>query len=458
MLTFKQFLLNEEIDEASIFTRPERYSYGHKVKIAGSSDKGKSLLKAIQQVIPDFDAGEELEWVKNAPKTAPLIQFGKGDTIRNFKRSDGTFMMIAGTDNAIQSGLVHAAGQKGSTERNVGDIAEPVLSAAVVAKLINRVRGEVKDITIDDIRKVLDDVILHGKTTYNRKDKDSDIADKITFTLAVREPTKKFMETPEYWDYIVSKGIAQSAMHYANIGQIDRYAEYFYKNGKVDEIRVQSDGLSDQKSRKTDITATVNGRDLKNLQLSLKAGHTQFGSQGAGIVTTDPKNIKGVYQSSVNFFGPLGIKLTPPTKTPESKIDWWKTAYDQAAAQLTKALAGKNAKSEAGVIVKLADMIVDHATKGDPSVRLVKLSKKGVSTVHSFRGLVQKLISDDIDLTVEYRIGKSTGGEPRPEINIKDSNSGKSLVKLGYHATTDNTKIWNSIQMEPLLSELTTVK
>lgn len=445
----------EFLDEASIFTRPEKYSYGHKVRAASASDKGKALIKTIQQVVTDYDPSEDLEWVKTAPRRTPTVQFGKGDTVRSFKRANGTFINISGTDNAIQGGLVHAPGQKGSTEGNVGDLSEPVLSAAVVAKLIKRGDNKVENIDLEDLRQVLLNAVNSGISQYTPADQNRTIADKITFSMAVREPTKIFMQKPEFWDYI--SGVATSAVHYANSGQIDRYADYFYKNGKVDEIRVESDGMSDQKGRKTDIKASVNGRDLKNLQISLKAGSTQFGQQGAGSLTADIQSVKGVYQSSVNFFSPLGIELSPPSRAPKTKIQWWKSAYDQAAKQLKVLLAGQDARTEAGVVGKIAQMIVQHSTKGDETIRLVKLSKKGISTVHSFKGLMNKLLSQNINLTVDYRIGTSGTGEPRPEINIKDANSGKSLVKIGYHATGDNKKIWNAITMEPLLADLTTM-
>ena len=444
------------IPEASIFTRSDKYSYGHKVRVGTSSAKGKALYNAVIQRLPDFDPNEDLEWVEKAPSSTPIVQFGTGNLIRYFKRPNGEFLGIAGTDGSIQGGLVHAPGQKGSTEGNVGDLSEPILSAAVVAKLIKRGNNKVEDISFADLQNVLNDAIKSGTSSYKPQDQNRTIADVITFTLAVREPTKLFMQKPEFWPYV--QGIANSAVHYANSGQIDRYADYFYKNGKVDEIRVESDGMSDQKGRKTDIKASVNGRDLKNLQISLKAGSSQFGQQGAGTLTTDVESTKGVYQSSVNFFSPLGVELQPPARAPKNKIDWWKKAYDQAAKQLKGLLAGEDARTEAGVVGKIANMIVNHSTKGDETIRLVKLSSKGVSTVHSFRGLMQKLMDENINLTVDYRVGVSKNGEPRPEINIKDGNSGMSLVKLGYHATGDNKKIWNAITMEPLLAELTTMQ
>lgn len=446
--------INELILEASIFTRPEKYSYGHKVRV---KDK---LINAIKDVIGDFDPTEDLEWVERAPRSTPLIQLGKGDKIRSFKRPNGTYINISGTDGAIQSNMRHAPGQKGSTEGNVGDLSEPVLSAAVVAKLIKRGADSIEDISENDVIKVLDAAVNSGQSNYTVADKNSKIADIIHFTVAVREPTKLFMKKPEFWEKY-SK-ILPSAVHYANSGQIDRYADHFYKNGKVDAIWVKSDGMSDQKGKKTDIEAYVNKNGnivpLKNLKISLKAGSSQFGQMGAGSLTKDINSEKHALAVAKKFFGDLGVAIAQPDKEYSTKADYWTDFYRQAAQQLTDQLAGQDVKGEAGIISKISNMISHHATKGDTDVKLVQLGSKGVSSIHNFKTLYQRLISDNINLTATLRVGKSTNnGEPRPEINIKDATSGKSLIKLGYHATGDNKKIWNSVTMEPLLAELTSV-
>lgn len=444
----------EFLTEASIFTRTDKYSFGHKVRIGSNSAKGKALSAAIQADVPDFDPSEDLEWIEKAPKRIPMIQFGKGDVIRYFKRPNGTFLAITGTDSAIQGGMVHAPGQKGSTEGNVGDLSEPVLSAAVVAKLIKRGADNVDDITAEDVMNTLNSAVNSGTSSYTVTDKNSKIADTIKFTVAVREPTKVFMQRPDFWEQYGA--MLPSAVHYANSGQIDRYADHFYKNGKVDMVTVASDGMSDQKGKKTDIEAFANGKPLKALKISLKAGSSQFGQQGAGSITADVSSTKGVWQSTNNFFGPLGVEISQPKKITE-KVTFWTKAYKEAYRQLKAELAGNNARAESGVVAKIAAIVLNHATKGDESVRLVQLSSKGVSTVHSFKNLAAKILADNINLTASYREGMSKNGEPRPELNIYDINSGKSLIKLGYHATGDNKKIWNSVTMEPLLSELTTM-
>jgi hypothetical protein len=444
----------EFLKEATIFGRPDRYSFGHKVKV-GTSAKGKALLAAIQQTVPTFDPSEELEWIDGkVTRGTPVVQFGSGDTPRLFRRADNTKIAIVGADSAIQGGLLHASGQKGSTEGNVGDLSEPVLSAAVVAKLIKRGANNVDDITAEDVMAALNSAINSGTSSYTVADKNSKIADVIKFTVAVREPTRVFMQRPDFWQQYGS--MLPSAVHYANSGQIDRYADHFYKNGKVDMVTIASDGMSDQKGKKTDIEAFANGKPLKNLKISLKAGSSQFGQQGAGSLTADVSSTKGVWQSTVNFFGPIGVEIAQPRKVAD-KVTFWTKAYKDAYKQLKNQLSGNDARSESGVVAKIAAMVVNHATKGDESVRLVQLSKSGVSTVHSFKNLTNKLLADNINLTASYREGISKNGEPRPELNIYDVTSGKSLIKLGYHATGDNKKIWNSVTMETLLSELTTM-
>jgi hypothetical protein len=449
----------ELISEASIFTRTDKYKFGHKVRVGASSSKGKALLAAIQEKVPAFDPAEDLTWVETAPKRGlKAIQFGVGDTVRYFKRPNNTYIAITGTDSAIQSGMVHAPGQKGSTEGNVGDLSEPVLSAAVVAKLIKRGGNSIEDVNNNDVIKVLNAAINSGQSNYTVEDKNSRIADLIHFTLAVREPTKVFMQSPDFWEKYQT--ILPSAVHYANSGQIDRYADHFYKNGKVDAVWVKSDGMSDQKSKKTDIEAYVNKNGkavaLKNLKISLKAGSSQFGQMGAGSITKDINSEKHALSVAKKFFGDLGVAIQAPAAEYVTKADFWTDFYKQAEAQLKGLLSGNDVRTETGVVAKIANMIVNHATKGDQEVKLVQLGSKGVSSVHSFKGLYHKLIANHINLEVSLRIGKSkTNGEPRPEITIKDATSGKALIKLGYHATGDNKKIWNSVLMEPLLSELT---
>jgi hypothetical protein len=450
--------INEFITEASIFTKSD-YSYGHKVNIAVGSKKGVKLLTDIKVVIPDFDAAETLEWIPPKANVKQRVKIGNGDNERFFKRPNGTVFAIIGKDTSIQSGLTHAKGEKGSTAENKGDASEPVLSAAVVAKLIKRGANNVEDITDADVKEVLTRALTQQGLTYTVTDKNSRVADKIEFTIRVKQPTMEYLLSDDFW--VGYEKFLPSVVHYANSGQMDRYADYFYKNGKADVVRVVSDGVSDATTRKTDIEAYVTGDDgqprkLSGLNVSLKAGSPHIGQVGGGQIN-NPNSKNYVLSNAQELFGPFGVGIAAPKKV-NSKVEFWVNAYKQAAKQLKEQLKGADSKSEAGVVYRIANFVTRHATKGDPDIRLVSLGTKGVSSIHSFKNIEKKMSAENINLDCEYRQGTSKTGDPRPEIRIFDKPTGNPLIYIRYSSTQDETKVWNTVEMKDLLKELTTLK
>ena len=463
----------EFLTEASIFSKPKQYSYGHKVRVKTTKDV-LPFLKKIQAVIPDFDPSEDLEWIEKIPQRAPRILVGRADqrlgggNERYFKRPNGQRFALVGSDSTIEASLLHAPGQKGSTAENVGDSSEPVLSAAVVAKLIKRGSNRVEDVTGEDVKYVLARALKNPDLNYEVNDKNSRVADSIKFTLRVKDPILGFLKSPAFWDKY--DPLLPSVVHYANSGQLDRYADYFYKNGKVDQIHVKSDGVSDATERKTDVEATVNGKPLKNLNISLKAGSPHIGQVGGGLIddpfkepsiskkTGKPVGPIGIWVAANKLFGPFGVEIPRPTKKVQNRVSFWEKAYKIAAKQIKAELAGVDARAEAGVIARLANYVVGHATGDDPNVRLVSLGVKGVSTVHSFKNLQQKLIANHINLDCDYRAGMNKAGtEVRPEIRIYDKTSGKPVMYMRYSSTETGDKVWNTIEMRDLLKDLTTL-
>jgi len=450
----------EFIQEASIFTKPGTYTYGHKVNIAINNKQiGQKLLFAIKHYIPEFTGDEDLEWIKpveSSPENEVIpITVGSGNNHRFFKLPNGQIIELIGADKVIQGGLIHAKGQKGSTAENAGDASEPVLSAAVVAKLIKRGQNDIGDIDEDDVKRVLSDAISAPELKLEVEDKNSKIADVIKFTINVKKPTLNFLSDSNFWEGKM-KDILPSVVHYANNGHMDRYADYFYKNGKVDEIHVKSDGVSEAKDRKTDIEASVNGRPLKGMNVSLKAGSPHIGQVGGGQIR-NPKAAGYILNNANDLFGPFGVEITPPDQITD-KVEFWVHAYKQAAEQLKEMLSGKDARSEAGIVAKIADFVANHGTSGDPNIKLVSLNKTGISSVHSFKSLKRKLISNNIDLTCEYREGRSKiKKQARPELRIYDKNGAGAVIYIRYSSTEDELKIWNTVEMKELLKKLTTI-
>lgn len=447
-----------EIKEASIISRPGAYAYGHKVNVSGSK-AGQALQDIIKQEVPDFQPTEDLTWVEKTQ--GPTIQVGKGSgASMSFERPNGQGFTLVGSVSNIESGLNHAAGAKGSTAENKGDLAEPLLSAAVVAKLIKRGGESVEDITLQDLKDTLNKAIGAGSETYKVRDQNSQIADTIEFKVAIRGPAMQFLRSENFWPKM--SNIAQAAVHYANSGQIDKYADYFYKNGKADLIKVDSDGLSDQKGRKTDIDAYVrddkgNMRPLKGLAISLKAGSDTIGQVGGGGLRND-----GVVKAAQKLFGPLGIEIQRPEGEITNKTDFWVAAYEQAEQQLKSILAGQDAKNEAGVVAKIGDFVAEQGSSGNQDVRLISLKSTGKSSVHTFKDLARKLRAEDIDLDAKLVMGKAKGtGSPRPNLFVYDKNSKEVALKIRYsvaNADTAKEKIWNPVEMGPLIQRLTTMK
>jgi hypothetical protein len=442
----------ELLSEASVFSRGT-YSYGHTVKVATNSEKGKSLLNVLQKSVPDFGPEEILTWVeKPSPKSTKVV-FGKlTGNERYFQRNNGEIITIQGSDKSIESALNHAGK---AIKFNRGDIAEGVLGAAITAKLIKRGSDRIGDITPEDVKSVLSAAMSKSNDTliYKVNDRNSQIADKIVFSIKLTGPSLEIIADKSQWNKF--ENLFDSSAHYANTADAERYSEYFYKNGKVDEVYITSDGLSGQKSRKTDISVVVKDpetgkvRNLKNVDISLKADSKQFGQIGTG-------GLSGGYEkwmlSAKKLFEPFGINIEDINARGAKKdiVTFFKAAYIQAGEKLNQELAGSNLRKETTFVEKVADVIFHQATLKVPNVRIVNL-EQGQSTIHSFASLKQRMLNANVDLTAGTSIGRSG----YPTITIADKNSGKVLVKIRYFSTKLGDKSAHVFEKGPLLHELT---
>jgi len=411
---------NEFIIEASIFSRGT-YSYGHKVKLS-SSTLGIKLLNAIQEQITDFDPKEELEWVEPTDNVSANIELGRGDSSdRYFKRKNGDTFVVSGSDTAIEKSLVHSGAY------NRGDIAEGLLGAAITAKLILRGGNKIGNITPDNVRGILSSSIKNNNQELSLRvsDKNSKIADNIIFTLKLPTGSMEIISNTKNWSKF--EDLFNSAVHYANSSDAERYSNYFYTNGKIDEVRIVSDGVSNQKGRKTDVQAVVSttdpttgqvrSRQLKNVDISLKADSIRYGQHAAGGL----QNSKEVWlDSAKRLFEPLGITIEMPSfeKSDNPMRNFWIKIYEQANKKLNKELANASANKETTFIEKIADLINHHGSSGNQYMKLVSF-EKGQSSIHSFSQLKRKLIEQKIDLTTKMTLGPRNG---LPYIHIYDKN------------------------------------
>lgn len=437
----------ELLNEASIFSRGS-YSFGHKVKLARENKEGKVAIEKIQQIIPDFDSSEELEWVSEPQEDSPKVVLSKSNNEKYFKRANGQIIVLVSGNSSLEKILNHA------DKFNRGDIAEAILGAAISAKLIKRGTNKIGNVDIDDIQTVLSKAIesTTGSLIYTVEDKNSQFSDKISFRLRLPSGSMDVIKNKEKWKSFGD--LFNSAIHYTNGSDADRYSNYFYLNGKVDEILITSDGVSDQKGRKTDIDVVVRDpatnkvRSLKNIDLSLKADSSKYGQSTSGGLTKDAKNW---YPNAKNVFEPFGITIDMPKDGLDNIEEFYKDIYKQAAEKLSAALSGKNADKETNFVEKVAEVILKHGAGDKPNIRLVSFAK-GTSTIHSFAILKSRLIKNNIDLSARYKEGRSSG---KPYLEIYDVNSGEILTSVRYYQGLKAST--NYFEKGPLLHKLTMI-
>ena len=352
---------------------------------------------------------------------------------------------------------------------NKGNISEGMLGAALFAKLKNRVNGTIGEINESDLWTVIDTLKRTKQQEYSVDVKDAAKAvvnDHIVYVLKLDPAPYNDLMNPEKRQ-VLSK-IATSCVKFANSKEGDEYAKHFYLNGKPDIISVVTDGISSNKgeaARKTDVEVSV--RDAKTgelsekvLNLSLKAGASQFGQVGAGTLKAT-KGQRTPIQAAVELFGRLGVDVS---NLEQVYHDTWREdinkavegMYKAAAGVLEQTLRGDNDREEYKVVRYVADFISHHATYKDDSVLLVAL-EKGDYDVLSFAKLEPKL--EQINLEVRYRTDL---GNPQLDIyNANDplssTNSTKPiLVSIRFKPSSGGNK--HLVLGGGLLKKLTSVK
>jgi len=462
------------LSEASIFSRDSKYSYGHMVRLKDSATAMPQVQKVLD-AFPDLDGGEKFAWIeppaadKNGSyKKVPgfmgtaNLSTKSSDNLRFFKRENGEIFAISGSDSAIQGILLHG------DRFNRGDVAEALLGASLTAKLVKRGGDRIGKIGVDDVKTILNQAIARGDNTMvvRIQDKNSEIADNINFYLRLPTGSLAFMKNPANWDRV--QDLFSSAIEYCNGTDAERYSNYFYRNGKVDDVRIVSDGVGGSKDRKTDVQAVVHETDpetgkvtkrsLKNVDISLKADSDIYGQHGTGGLKATPDKW---LETSNTLFNQIGVNITMP-RYKNDIMKFFLSVYTQATQQLKTILAGANANKETAIIEKIADMLESQGSREknpetkewQPNKNLKLLSfKGGTYTMHSFSILKQQLLEKQINLTAEMIIGKRSG---KPSILIKDITSGQLLTEIRFQMGSD--KASNYFIKGPLMTELTKIE
>ena len=265
---------------------------------------------------------------------------------------------------------------------NRGDVAEVILGAAVTSRFWKHPVGQ--DVNENDIRSVLRIVMKSNPISLNRNDLEIDtkISDTIRFRVGVPKLAYEFLKQEKEWSK-VDDLFASSSSYVNSDRRLILQSKILAKNGKINDIFVNSDGTGDQKGTKADIKLEVDGKKTRN-QISLKVhGGDQF-MQIAGVT----------FDKQEQLWGKLGIDVSRGRKSYEEymkKLQTTLTFYDRdsvtksgsadnmrLAAEQTYKIAAKELESKLNkkdkeTIQKMANLIKYGATKDDENIELVKL-------------------------------------------------------------------------------------
>ena len=442
-----------------------KYGPGTQFAISAGSQSGQKLLDLMQQQgfdpAPPLTMQDTSELGEKEILNLPTVVAGSGGEGYLFTNSAGQYILVTGTSSTIGPmfnvykgpSLDDTGAEVKAGISNRGETSEGILGAAMFAKFTKREGDEeIGTVTPADIGQVLDTLKKTGNDQYEVEVKDYDNvhADQVTFVLRLKTGPFNDLMDPAKRDLLTSE--FSSAAAYVNSSDAERYSRYFYINGRADRIVVMADGVTGEKTQKTDVWVYVtdeegNPRKLR-LNTSLKVGGVaQFGQVGGSTVETQ--------QTLWNYFG-VGVDPVLEDFDQLVKTDpraAFQQVYGYAAKQIDQELKDASPSEEAGIINGIAQGITHFATLGDPKVELVDFSDGGFKILR-FNNLVKKLGSVDLEASL---IDKNKW----PEVSIHERGNPKNKL-LTVRMKVENTKSGpyarNYIEKGPLLEKLTEVK
>jgi hypothetical protein len=414
----------------------------------GDNAAGQALKSLID--VTKFNYNTDPLTIEEPNAKSYTVQVGKkpSDYVLALSNDAGQRINLTGSKTSIQDAFNHYSANKIS---NRGEVAEGLLGAAVFAKMLQRQGEYVGQITGDNIWRIIDQLKQTGEDTYSTTVPDGErraVKDSITFTLRLKSAPYKDLMNPE--KRVMLTDLISSAVTFANSKDIQRYSEYFYLNGKPDQIHVISDGVSAEEEQKTDVQvlfkdhATGQMRSTR-LNISLKVGGVgQFGQVGGA---------EGVFA----LFGQFGLDFGPDepeferilkSRGPGPAMEF---IYRKAAKTWNDILNSATDFEEYRYIKTFSDALAYFTTKNDPTVVMVDFDKGGFSLLR-FNDIEGKLSS--IQLGAQYVEEKVW-----PRIDIVDLNNPKNkLLQFRVKVESDTGYLRNIIEKGNLFSALFTTQ
>lgn len=358
----------------------------------------------------------------------------------------------------------------GGSAKNIGDIAEGILGAALAARFKQR---PPENISETDVNRILDSLkkesgdtppptkarrkpqgeTVSWKFRQTAPDQSGSIHDNIVLTIRLAEANMRTLRDRK--QRAASKGIQttiRSAVKWVNQARIKEYAEHYYQNSEENKITIHSDGLSNQKGTKADVTVWIDGEPT-HLNISLKAQRgAQFGQEGGSGFDKQEKLWKKL----------LGIEIGKvegrynKARASKGEFQAIKEVFQYVVGVFnTRWLAGDDDKKEFAFLKAIGKGIRHYGALGDKSLTLVHLGKNVAADFEelSFENVEGALKGVDLE-------AKMHEGVKYPEIHVFDQKSNKILFKVRVRINTTKAGYYTRtiIEKGPLLSDLLRVE
>ena len=311
---------------------------------------------------------------------------------------------------------------------NKGDIAEGILGAGMAAAFI----AGGKEIEVEDVKNILREL----NKSPNRTHKDTKIAklmpkeikrvdgtiDTITCIVMLQKGHFDNLMNENKWGLLDE--IFRAVVKYVNDEEVMEATQAIATNGENNKVEIDSDGISNQKGTKIDVSIYVDGEKTSLGRISLKAGSTdtlgQVGGSWEGMSFMFDKMFGIELDSKLKEDWEKAMAEKP--KRVLSKIIPLATAiYKDAESKIRKKLnpKGDDAEAELDMLKYIANGMKYQVALEEEGVILIHL-KKGDFSVLDFALLEEALIENKIKLTSELILpGTKVKGKEQKNPTIK---------------------------------------
>ena len=336
------------------------------------------------------------------------------------------------TDGKIKFGSL----KKPTEGANYGNVAEGVFAVALLARFSS---GRVKrDTTAFDVYNLIRKISyspMPGRTSVkailNETAPNEGISatDNIICNITLAKVNMDFLINPNNREALLDYVIA--SLTYANKDSVRKWVETIYTNRRVDTVKIDADGVSNERTSKIDVKVSITYRDGAKMKLMKGV------DINASIKADDVKQFGQVSGESFNsvsrfFTTAIGDSMLSESSTfeAEPKIP----AKMRNIYKSADILIDNNLRFDPkGMAMKIGTGISRFATQDnagvvDPesgdTVELINLSS-GEATIYNFKNVAQKL--SQYKLKSEYGF---SGDFSLPTITIRESETNKIVIYL----------------------------